>query len=451
MDFSNSFLGPNEVKLEVRDPVHGAIQFSSAEMKVINSAVYQRLRAIKQLGFAEFSFPGATHNRFLHSMGVCHLAGVAFDNALKDFHFKSSQVRNRLRQCLRLAALLHDIGHGPLSHATEEVMPRLEELKIFVYESRRSDINLGPRGHRNRQADHEDYTIKFITDSSLTEVLKRTFPDISPIHVACLVDKSLLCPDDFFREGGEDLRSILSQIVSSEMDADRMDYLERDAYFCGTSYGKVELSWLLANMTHHLVEDQAYLSLNRRALYTFDDFLLARHHMHLMVYFHHKSIIYEEFLYRYLTSEDCSYRLPGEIEKYVKFTDYDFYQHLSQERNQWAIRITKRASYKMLFELHSIEESSRMENMKDVLESEGIDPILASSTARLSKYHSSDPVEKSFPIYVVDQYDRWAAPYLIEKSTEIFQKYEEIRRIDRLYVPPEDFERAEKILIDGRL
>ena len=286
---------------------------------------------------------------------------------------------------------MHDIGHGPLSHTTEEVMPTLKELNIAAYKNRRSDINLGLRGNADRQADHEDYTIKFITDSSLSEVLESAFSDIAPIHIACLVDKSLLCPDDFFKEGDLDLRSILSQIVSSEMDVDRMDYLERDAYFCGTNYGKVELSWLLANMTHHLVENQVYLSLSRRALYTFDDFLLARHHMHLMVYFHHKSIIYEELLYRYLTSEDCSYRLSENIEEYVRFTDYDFYQHLVQEENPWAKRIADRCPYKMLFELHSIEESSRMENMKSTLKLEGVSAIVASSMARLSKYHSSNP------------------------------------------------------------
>ena len=437
--------------MEIRDPVHGAIELNSEEMEVVNSGAYQRLREIKQLGFAEFSFPGATHNRFLHSMGVCHLSGLAFEGALKGFEFSSSSNRKRLKQCLRLAALLHDIGHGPLSHTTEEVMPLLKELKVSAYENRRSDIDLGPRGNMSRQADHEDYTIKFIIDSSLAKVLKRTFSDIDPVHVACLVDKSLLCPDDFFEERGIDLRSILSQIVSSEMDVDRMDYLERDAHFCGTSYGRVELNWLLANMTYNLVEGQMYLSLKRRALYTFDDFLLARHHMHLMVYFHHKSIIYEELLYRYLISKDCRYRIPGDIEKYIQFTDYGFYQHLETEENPWAKRIAERRPYRMLFELHSVEASSRMENMKSVLKSEGVMAIVASSTARLSKYHSSDPVEKSFPIYVVDQYDKRAAPYLIEKSTEIFQKYKEIRRIDRLYVAPEDFDRAEKILIDKKL
>ncbi|MGE0526473.1 MAG: HD domain-containing protein, partial [Bdellovibrionales bacterium] len=252
--------------MEVRDPIHGNINLNDAEVAVLDCKVYQRLRAIKQLGFSEYSFPGATHNRYLHSLGVCHLAGQAFDNIFAKFQFSSADTRNRLRQSVRLAALLHDIGHGPLSHASEEVMPPLRDLEVTAY--RRRSRPPDP----DQQANHEDYTIKFITDSSLTDVLRDQFPDMDPFHIAALVDKTLLLEDDFFKDGGLDFRTILGQIVSSEMDVDRMDYLERDAYFCGTSYGKVELNWLLSNLTYHPVQDVLHLALNRRALYTFDDF-----------------------------------------------------------------------------------------------------------------------------------------------------------------------------------
>ena len=427
--------------MEVRDPVHGHIQLIDAEVAVLDSKVYQRLRAIKQLGFSEFSFPGATHNRFLHSIGVCHLAGLAFDNIFAKYPFSTPSARTRLRQAVRLGALLHDIGHGPLSHASEEVMPQLSELKVKAYQKR-------ARPAEDRQADHEDYTIKFITDSSLTEVLRANFSDIDPFHIACLIDKSLILEDDFFIDGGFDFRTILSQIVSSEMDVDRMDYLERDAYFCGTNYGKVELNWLLGNLTYHPREQQLHLALNRRALYTFDDFLLARHHMHLMVYFHHKSIIYEELLHRYMTAKDCSFAVPSDIEEYVHCTDWALYQHLETVSNPWARRMVERRPFRMLFELHSNSETDRPGRMCHSLEKEGIPVIHSNSQARLSKYHGSSDVDKALQIYVVDKYDFKAQPYPIEETTEIFHKYEDIRRIDRIYVAPEDFDRAEKILID---
>lgn len=431
--------------MDVRDPVHGNIALSEAEVAVLDSTAYQRLRAIKQLGFSEFSFPGATHNRYLHSLGVCHLAGIAFDSIFGSFEFSKPEVRTRLRQAVRLGALLHDIGHGPLSHASEEVMPLLSELKVKAYDKRK----IKPLA--KAQANHEDYTIKFVTDSSLTQVLRDNFSDISPFHIACLIDKTLQLDDDFYIEGGMDFRTILSQIVSSEMDVDRMDYLERDAYFCGTNYGKVELNWLMSNLTYHPKNGRFHLALNRRALYTFDDFLLARHHMHLMVYFHHKSIIYEELLYRYLTSDECTFFVPANIEEYVQCTDYALYQHLAKVQNPWARRLVERRPFRMLFELHTNKETGRPEAICKALEGEGIQVIHANSQARLSKYHSGSEMDKVESIYVVDKYDYRAEPYPIEESTEIFKRYEDIRRIDRIYVPPEDFERGEKILIERRI
>ncbi len=438
--------------MEIRDPIHGTIDIPDAETSVLDSLAFQRLRQIKQLGFAEFSFPGATHNRYLHSVGAAHVGSLMFDNIFKKHKFSSEAVRSRLRQTLRLAVLLHDIGHGPLSHATEEVMPTVSTLEIAAYKNLRTDLKIPERTvSPERQANHEDYTIKFITDSSLTKVLRENFSDIPPVCIAALVDKRLAADSDFFRDQDTDFRSILSQIVSSELDADRLDYLERDAYFCGTNYGRIELEWMITNLTYCRIEREMYLALNRRALYAFDDFLLARHHMNLMVYFHHKSIIYEELLTRYLTSKDCKFFLPANIEEYIDCTDYALYQHLRSVKNEWARRITERRVYRVLFELHSTGETERPARIQQALEKEDISVILASSSIRLSKYHGGNSFEKNFPIYVVDLYDRLAKPYPIERSTEIFQKYDEIRRIERLYVPPEQLARAEAILVEKRL
>jgi HD superfamily phosphohydrolase len=424
--------------MEIRDPVHGSIHYSNAEVAVLDTPEYQRLRSIKQLGFSEFSFPGATHNRYLHSIGVGHLAVLAFDSIFGAYPFSKTSVKQRLKQVFRLAALLHDVGHGPLSHTTEEVMPPLSELEIKVY-SRLPD----------RQANHEDYTIKYVTESSIAETIRSHFSDIDPYYIACLIDKGLADRDDFFKDQGVDFRPLLSQLVSSELDVDRMDYLERDSYFCGTNYGKIDLEWLIQNLTLHIVDSKAYLALNRRALYSFDDFLISRHHMHLMVYFHHKSIIYEEMLTRYLTSKDCTFFLPAKIQDYTKYNDYKLYEHLASQSNSWAQRISARKPHKVLIEMHNVQESTRPEILKKSLEDKGVEIIWASSHVRLSKYHSSAE-QKSFPIYVVDQYDPWVEPQEIERTTEIFQKYEGTRVIDRLYVAPEAFPAAEKILKEIR-
>lgn len=437
--------------MEIKDPIHGSIEVGRAEVAVLDSPAFQRLRLIKQLGFSEFSFPGATHNRYIHSLGVSHLAGLAFDSIFASFKFSNRGVRKRLRQALRLASLLHDLGHGPLSHTTEEVMPQLSELNVEAYKKRKAPESQKVTTKNelsNRQANHEDYTIKFVTDSELSQTIRANFSDIDPLVVACLIDKTLDGDGDFFKDQGLNFRTILSQLVSSEMDCDRMDYLKRDSYFCGTNYGLIEHEWLLENMTYHIKEGELFLALNRRALYTFDDFLISRHHMYLMVYFHHKSIIYEEMLYRFLTSAECTYKLPADIEKYKSYTDYSLYEHLAHSQNVWAQKITRREPFRVLYEKHVTKEDQQTARMKKRLESHDISVIVASSKARLSKYHSGSPEDKPFQIYVVDQYNPLEEPVSIEKCTEIFQKYEETRSIERLYVDRKDFDKARQLIFE---
>lgn len=421
--------------MEIRDPIHGSIQLSDGEVAIIETVEFQRLRQIKQLGFSEFSFPGATHNRFLHSIGVSHVAGQIFDGIFRAYPFSKITVKNRLRQALKLASLLHDVGHGPLSHAIEQVMPQLSKLNIKVYAEQGVD--------QTRQANHEDYTIKFVTDSEVAKMIQMHFPDISPLHVACLIDKDLKCDESFFTDGHINFRPLLSQIVSSELDADRMDYLERDSYFCGINYGKIDKDWLQQNLTLHIVKDQAFLALNRRALYAFDDFLISRHHMHLMVYFHHKSIVYEEMLNRYLDSSDCKFFVPADSNEYISYTDYKLYEHLATVDNPWAQRIAQRRPYRVALELHN-QDPVRIENIKKIFNKSGIDYIYASSNVRLSKYHTAGS-EDHMNIYVVDQYDKWDIPSPIDQATQIFQKYEGARVIDRFYVAPEKYLDAKKI------
>lgn len=427
------------MSVEFRDPVHGTLPFTDAETAVIDSPEFQRLRAIKQLGFADVSFPGATHTRFLHSLGVSHLAGLVFDQIFKGFQFSKPSARNRLRQAVRLGALLHDVGHGPLSHTTEEVMPAMRELGIKVYDNKRL-------AQKDVRATHEDYTIKYLTDSPLTEVIQKSFSDIDPYYIACLVDRKLKDKDDFFVDAGFNFRPILSQMVSSELDVDRMDYLERDSYYTGTNYGKIDQHWLMTHLTYHAVGKDLFLALNRRALYTFDDFLISRHHIHLMVYFHHKPIIYEEMLNKYLTSDDCDFRLPADINAYTKYNDFKLYEHLAESKNEWAQRLSKRNPYKRLIELHSGGNSPKPKKIIKLLDDANINTIWASSQARLSKYHAASEEDRAYPIYVVDQFDPWDKPQPIDRSTEIFQRYEGARVIDRIYVAPENIKKSEKIL-----
>ncbi len=174
--------------------------------------------------------------------------------------------------------------------------------------------------------------------------------------------------------------------------------------------------------------------------------------MYLMVYFHHKSIIYEETIMRFLKSPDCDFKLPADINQYIHCNDHALYQHMAKRTdNEWARRVTNKDPYRVLFEYHTTKENDRIEKMTKALESHGIPTIVSNSRTRLSKYHFSFGGETNSGIFVVDSYDRQQKPETIEKMTDLFQKYEETRGIERLYVPPEQYQEAEKILIEKKL
>jgi hypothetical protein len=155
-------------------------------------------------------------------------------------------------------------------------------------------------------------------------------------------------------------------------------------------------------------------------------------------------------LIRYLQSPECQFFVPAEIEAYVKCNDYALYEHLAGVANKWAERIAQRKPFRVLLELHEVSETARPRQIYEALEREGIEAILASSQARLSRYHAMAEDEKH-PIFVVDQYDPMASPVPIEECTEIFKKYEETRRIERLYVAEENYAIGRRLLVERRL
>src|SRR3989338_11177059 len=144
------------MSIQIRDSIHGSIELSPEELQLIAQPAFQRLRYIKQLGFADLAFPGATHTRYSHSLGAMEMATRLFDNLFKPGDLEVS-FRRQIRQALRLAMLLHDLGHAPLSHTTEMQMPSKKSL------------GLAEEG----RATHEDYTHQLITNPSFSEGIKR--------------------------------------------------------------------------------------------------------------------------------------------------------------------------------------------------------------------------------------------------------------------------------------
>jgi HD superfamily phosphohydrolase len=409
--------------VEIRDPVHGSIPINDSEIQIIEHPFFQRLRNIKQLGFSEYVFPGATHTRYLHSIGVMNVATLVFNSLFKD---QNSREIQRLKESLRLGCLLHDIGHAPLSHSTESVMPMVSALKLpkqFV--------------DKERQATHEDYTIKSITDSSFTQSFKGVTSEfgIDPKAVAELVIGAT-SDEGYFTVNGVNYFPLLHQLVSSEMDCDRMDYLLRDSYFCGVSYGKFDLDWIIDNLKICTEKNQAYLGISERAISTFDDFLLSRFHMFMMVYFHYRAVCLEQMLQRYFDSCKDEYSIPSEIEAYLEHDDSYLYRVLKKSQNIWAKRISMNNIPKKILETFGTVHLNQMQDLEGYFKSQNIDYIKCSSTGRLSKYYSENSPQNNFPMKVMRESSlskNHRTFKNIQEATDLFLKYSQSHAVNRIH------------------
>lgn len=402
---------------QIRDPLHGSIFISAKERAVIDSPAFQRLRNIKQLGFADFAFPCASHSRYVHSLGAMHIATQMFERAVDK---EGIDIKDWLmmRQSVRLAALLHDIGHPPLSHTTEMLMPKVK--KLF----RQNDCDA--------QATHEHFTQKIILDSSFTHVLENNFNDmgISPKMISTLLSSE--DKNNIFTIKGVSYLPLLRQIISSEIDADRMDYLLRDSFFCGVNYGKFDQQWLINNLMTVQIDNNIYLGFRARAIFAFEDFLLSRYHMFASVYLHHTPVVMEKMLGRFYEECPHEFSLTHDIEKYLTISDLDLWQCLRVSHNQWAKRITNCKPYLLVHECfittnNSHEESERYTQIVDTLKNNGIDVITSKSKSILSKYFGQD----ESPLLVVGEGGKFKP---LEQSSSVFIKYQKPAEIFRVFV-----------------
>jgi HD superfamily phosphohydrolase len=414
--------------MHIRDPIHGSIDITPAERNVIDSRFYQRLRHIKQLGFSDLAFPGATHSRYAHGLGAMQVASRLFDALYRDLAVPPAD-RARLRQTLRLSVLLHDLGHPPLSHTSERILPPRADLGLPAW--------TGPGEHA--QATHEDMTLLLILQSGLAEILRTSFADlgISPEHVASLVCGRPSEGPNPFLVAGVDHAPILRQLVSSELDADRMDYLLRDSFYTGVHYGRYDLDWIAQNVEPVEREGALYLGLSHRAAFAFEDFLLSRYHMFLSVYYHHTSINYEQILQRFYETSGDEFRLGPDPEAYVLADDVALVSALRKSSNPWAKRIVDRRGFHLLVEVNPFEQELDLDPLVASLEAAGIPYFKAESRGTLSKYFL-DGQERA-PILVRTSRGLWER---IEDYTPLFRRYAESARLVRVYVAPEERERA---------
>jgi hypothetical protein len=291
-----------------RDPVHNIIRLRTDTdegdlmVRLIDAREFQRLRRIKQLGLALYTYQGAEHSRFTHSLGVLHLMTRVLDRLGESFLISTED-----RAAARAAALLHDIGHGSFSHVME---------KVLSYH-------------------HEAWTVRAVLseETEIGQVL-RSYSEELPARVASIIE-------------GTFQPAALAQLVSSQLDVDRMDYLLRDSLMTGAKYGIYDLEWIINALQVDEGGERIYVA--ARGLYAVEEYLQARYYMFRQVYFHRTLRSAEAVLRSALRRalelleagvevwcapgtafEKVLRRLPLSLEEHLEMDDSDVIFHIKQ-------------------------------------------------------------------------------------------------------------------------
>lgn len=243
----------------VYDPIYGFIKLTPVEWEIIQTPFYQRLRWIKQLGFSFYVFPGAEHSRYGHSIGVLNNADKilsSIDRAVSWDELSRSKGRSKealYHQSLRIGALLHDLGTFPFSHT-------IEGSYISYGETTKQ------KGGKGLVDDHENLGSFIIKNTrgkdGITDILEKH--DLNPQMISDLVK-------------GVDPSVLANQILHSEIDCDRMDYLLRDAHYTGLRYGTYDRDYLLHHFQVKRIDQHDILTINQNALHCVEDFLMSRY------------------------------------------------------------------------------------------------------------------------------------------------------------------------------
>jgi uncharacterized protein len=409
-----------------RDPVHNIIRLRTDTregrllVNLVDAPEFQRLRRIKQLGLALYTYQGAEHSRFAHSLGVLHLITRVLDRLGENY-----QINEEDRAAARAAALLHDIGHGSFSHVMENVL-----------------------GFH-----HEAWTVRAVLseETEINAVLREYSPQL-PARVAEIIE-------------GKFQPAFLGQLVSSQLDVDRMDYLLRDSLMTGAKYGIYDLEWIINALAVDEENDRIYVA--ARGLYAVEEYLQARYYMFRQVYFHRTLRSAEAVLRSVLRRalelvaageevwcapgtafEKVLHRQTLSLEDHLEMDDSDVLFHLKQWRhakdtvlNDLSNRFIGRRLFKAIdLDMPAGERVQFLAQARAAVSRAGFEPRFYfiedhAGDVPYYNYYTAEGAEPKARIYVEDGY---AHPQIREIS-EVSGAVRGLRRyqLDRVCFPPE--------------
>ncbi len=400
-----------------RDPVHNIIRLRTDTdegelmMRLIDTPEFQRLRRIKQLGLGLYTYQGAEHSRFTHSLGAFHLMSRVLDRFSEKYTIDKQD-----RAAARAAALLHDVGHGSFSHVMEKVL-----------------------GFH-----HEKLTMEvMLSESTEIGTLLRSYSAELPGKVAAIIE-------------GTSQPFALSQLVSSQLDVDRMDYLLRDSLMTGAKYGIYDLEWIINALAIDEENDRIYVA--ARGLYAVEEYLQARYYMFRQVYFHRTlrsaEAVLKSTLRRALKLFGSDHQVwharDTAFEKVLRKQSLTITEHLEVDDSdvlfhvkQWqrasdpiladlSRRFTNRSLFKAIdLDMPEAERPAFLSAARAIVERAGYDPEYYFIEDRASdvpyyNYYTAEGAEPKSRIYVEDGY---AHP----RIREITEVSEVVRGLQRGY------------------
>lgn len=431
-------------EFEVRDPIHKRIPFNAFERRVIDHRLVQRLRFISQLSFLQsYVYPGATHDRFSHALGAMHVAGRLIGQMRSSVGPDGLGIDEgswkELAQVMRLAGLLHDIGHGPFSHSSEEVFPTLNDLPL---ENRWWKGGARPR----RQARHEDYSVLFIQVLAEEHVLSETMAQDIASLVHAEIEPSPWFEDLEFLAPG--LHQACKSLISGEIDCDRMDYLLRDSHYCGVTYGQYDLDWLITSLAFSVREGRVVLSISENGVRAFEDMLLARYHMIDQVYYHKTKAGFAHYLIEAFRQHEIDLKIPGEPLAYADLRDGRVIELLitaSRQGKYWSKHLMERLPAKHVQRLYLSRDRDRAQlaSLVELCRREGIGFFVHESLNVMSRI-DMQAEEGDFFVRRKTVTGHELVP--IQDYSDLLQKYNEKLRFADFYVRREDAERFERVV-----